>query len=766
MTVTGNGFGGTQGNGVVWIGNMAGVVSGWSNTQVVASVAPNAVSGIVQVQQNGTWSNAVTFTVPVTVGQGTQVTLVPNVFSMVVGDSRTIQALDSNGNAVTGLTWISSDTTVVTLSSDDPPIIAAIAAGNVTITAGSASADVTVYAGPTLPTGTVVWTNPGDSSGVSNIMPAVPSSTGVADVFAQNSSGVVQAITSDGTEAWRISAFGGSTLLPDFQGGLIVADSVSTQSVRKYDGTTGVAKPPIPYTGGQVLVHTDGTLFVMPSYRGQSANQISLFDPVTGSAKPSPTLPSGTYSWTTCPDPGQPASGSGTNFAGIGQAIIAGDGYLYVPYSTTSTVSNVSCDNTGAGQSTYQMGVFRVGSDGSATDISLGSWSSSCVIPGGCAPYSVGNIGTLITNADQGVMYSWQLFNCDGMSNCTSKNQLTTIYTDRSTSTTTLNVPGHYVQPTLQRADGSYIGTCCGDYIQNGLMVAFTSSGQPLWSQPNDTPRMATVGGGITGASGMTYDRNGNANGQVASGITQSWLGYTYQASPSLSLIANASMTPDPSFSPFQHANQSVNDTAKQQVSADLILRYGSNLTVSPTNGKADVYQEDIGTSLLGMQSGKQGVLQQFCVAGNELAATVTPRTFPGPVTIKRFVKSQSCYSDQTQYDCGVSIGDDTGGLLTTNPQLQTAGGNANGQVFNLDLPGFSGSYVTFSSVPLRDRVNFEAYAVGPDNNTQISRKIKYYVRLSCVSNSQGVPYFSTVPNISNDNQIGFGVTPTTWNLK
>jgi hypothetical protein len=54
---------------------------------------------------------------------------------------------------------------------------------------------------------------------------------------------------------------------------------------------------------------------------------------------------------------------------------------------------------------------------------------------------------------------------------------------------------------------------------------------------------------------------------------------------------------------------------------------------------------------------------------------------------------------------------------------------------------------------------------VGTDGTSQISRKIRYYVRLSCISNSQGVPYFSTVPNISNDNQIGFGTTPTTWDL-
>ncbi|HEX8817337.1 MAG TPA: hypothetical protein VF753_17720, partial [Terriglobales bacterium] len=58
---------------------------------------------------------------------------------------------------------------------------------HVTITAGGASADVTVS--PTLALGTVLWSNPGDGSGVYKIVPAVPSSSGVADVFAFQNDG-------------------------------------------------------------------------------------------------------------------------------------------------------------------------------------------------------------------------------------------------------------------------------------------------------------------------------------------------------------------------------------------------------------------------------------------------------------------------------------------------------------------------------------------------------------------------------------------------
>jgi hypothetical protein len=43
----------------------------------------------------------------------------------VVVDTRSIQAVDSSGNPITGLTWTSSNTDVATLSTDDPPIVTA-----------------------------------------------------------------------------------------------------------------------------------------------------------------------------------------------------------------------------------------------------------------------------------------------------------------------------------------------------------------------------------------------------------------------------------------------------------------------------------------------------------------------------------------------------------------------------------------------------------------------------------------------------------------
>jgi uncharacterized protein YjdB len=64
---------------------------------------------------------------------GAIVTLVPNLLNLAVGDTHTIQALNAAGQPVTGLTWTSSDLNVVSLSSDNPTVLSALAAGHVTI---------------------------------------------------------------------------------------------------------------------------------------------------------------------------------------------------------------------------------------------------------------------------------------------------------------------------------------------------------------------------------------------------------------------------------------------------------------------------------------------------------------------------------------------------------------------------------------------------------------------------------------------------------
>ena len=109
VTFTGTGFGTSQGTGAAILGTTAPAqILSWSETQIVATVAASALSGVAHIQQNGAWSNALSFTVPPP-GGGTGNTLVPVMLNMVVGDTHTIQALNPSSHPVTGLTWTSSD---------------------------------------------------------------------------------------------------------------------------------------------------------------------------------------------------------------------------------------------------------------------------------------------------------------------------------------------------------------------------------------------------------------------------------------------------------------------------------------------------------------------------------------------------------------------------------------------------------------------------------------------------------------------------------
>jgi hypothetical protein len=61
VTVTGRNFGAVQGKAIVAIGSMKGIVKSWSDTKIIATIAPNAHKGSALVLQNGLYSNAVPF---------------------------------------------------------------------------------------------------------------------------------------------------------------------------------------------------------------------------------------------------------------------------------------------------------------------------------------------------------------------------------------------------------------------------------------------------------------------------------------------------------------------------------------------------------------------------------------------------------------------------------------------------------------------------------------------------------------------------------
>jgi hypothetical protein len=528
VTITGTGFGAMQAGGTVWLGSAAGQVSSWSDTQIVAVVASNTMTGVVRVQQNGTWSNTLAFTVP---GAGPADHLAPHMINMAVGDTHTIQALSSSGQSLTGLTWTSSDPTIVSLSADNPPVLTAVAVGRVTISAGGASADVTVS--PTLALGTVLWSNPGDGSGVYNIVPAVPSSSGVADVFAFQNDDLVQAITADGTLAWTADVSGARSVLPDFQGGLVVTRSnfgSGGGTIQKLDGITGQPYPAYTvdpaWSPGQTVVHPDGTVFSVQTLQNTDTNpDCASSDSATNCYAVvgiDPTMGAQKFRI--------PLEGKQDELAGPNSVIIAGDGYAYVSWAYRETW----VDGNGQSWSNNHLKLLRAGTDGTYQKMTILDWTFA--VSDWIPLWDV----SIITNADTGVLLTWEDEET-GNTSMTSHMALT------SGSSVSVTAPPQIAQaqaisPVLQAQDGSFIGIVGvqqADYSTQQQMVAFDASGNIHWVVPgNWQPQIATADGGVIATqldsnwnpiATVTFDQNGNATGQMASLAVESWRGNMYQ---------------------------------------------------------------------------------------------------------------------------------------------------------------------------------------------------------------------------------------------
>jgi hypothetical protein len=125
VTITGSGFGATQGSGRVWLGTTNGVVVTWSDAQVMATVASGSTTGTVAILQGGVWSNSVTFAVST-----------PNITSVtptsgVAGTQVTITGSGFGATKGSGRVWLGTTDGVV-VSWSDAQVVATVASGSQT----------------------------------------------------------------------------------------------------------------------------------------------------------------------------------------------------------------------------------------------------------------------------------------------------------------------------------------------------------------------------------------------------------------------------------------------------------------------------------------------------------------------------------------------------------------------------------------------------------------------------------------------------------
>jgi hypothetical protein len=749
VTVTGSSFGATQGSSSLSIGSAPLTVVSWSDTQILAAVGTGTTTGTLSVHVGSNTAPGPTFTITSSFPYNVS----PRLLNMLVGESRTVSVTNGSGAPLTGLHWITTDPTIVSLSTDDPPVLTAVAAGSATVYAGTVPISVTVNAGSSLPSGTAIWSLPLGGFGELNIVPAVPSSSGT-DVFALDSAGTLSAVSVDGNIVWQVPGVVGG-LIPDFSGNalLLTPNSYSDGQgntyyydvLRRVDQGAGLSAALHTYTGfvyngsqpttqvaERAIPDTTGVVFI------QDNTVVSVLNPSTGRTLGSVDIEDGNA------DYDQQGKFVGAIF---GNFIVAGDGNAYLPY----TYHNETGTNSGGGhidlQSDTYLKLLRVSPDGTYTKTELHSWhkhinytplpdptgySGEYVTSSGSdIDYTINGIPanySVVTNADAGVavfatVYAEatcdveyiDLFNpgysfSEGCPDQTPHELISYVSKDSMTSQMDFTALPHFV-PALQREDGSYVGS--DTFEVDHIVAAIGPDGSLLWQQPIDanfttpTPLYATSDGGVivrstpllSGPSTIyTLDQDGNVTSSTSdTGAVSSWTNKWY-VDPAGTLM-NVSRTVNRlagTFAAIWGGNQSHNGTSIDQIQTLMGESDAEQAPVSdaPIN---PFYDSNYNSIELLTSTSVSNIWSNFLLSfagvtgvNNDIANIVT--TLPVEST-------------------GTKIG-----FELMNPFLRLGQGPFYVKVKALDAASYTLSAVTLVGHPLRGRRYFRVFSLGPND--------------------------------------------------
>jgi hypothetical protein len=251
----------------------------------------------------------------------------------------------------------------------------------------------------------------------------------------------------------------------------------------------------------------------------------------------------------------------------LGGPIIAGDGYFYIAYqyqnetyvSQSAVVCFTSYSATSTTNTAEHLMLLRVGTDGSSSKIDVKDWQSSNMNVNGesvtTGAFPDLTAAKIITNTDAGTVLTWEA----GTVAAVTYGFATTV----DTGVAYFGSTAAPVFPVLQAQDGTVYGTD-NTYSK---MIHFDQYGNTIWSVPNDYPQIATADGGVIGSSGITYDSQGRAEGQIANLPTKGWLGDSYQTGAnSIQSVEPVPVDPASSLGAFLSGNPSGNNTAAQDV--------------------------------------------------------------------------------------------------------------------------------------------------------------------------------------------------------
>jgi len=420
VSITGSNFGSS---GTVTFNGVNAGTTNWTDTVIVAQVPNAATSGPVLVSVSGVSTNPVPFTVSTTPGAITAISITPATFAMLIGDARTLQAVDSNGSPITGVSWSSSDTGIASFDAETG-VLTANAEGQATITGTfqnfTARAAVNVYVADDngyYPEGAVLWSGQamaGYSAG--QVIQATPTDSNLVDLFAldmdsQQANASIRGLTADGQQKWTTQLTIPTiapVFVPDRQGGLLITQQpvqpgYSPYSLLKVDNNTG--KPSwiySPLSDGsygcdawipdKVSVHPDGTIYAVklshvcfsPSSYSVRATVVAL-DGATGLPKFSVDLPQSRdteyYNGLLYQDSNESPYTSPIS--------IMPDGSVYLEAESTVSRTDQFCTSSCVGTQsiTDTVSLIRILSDGSSSTQVLNSYTCSANFPGSsCYP--------------------------------------------------------------------------------------------------------------------------------------------------------------------------------------------------------------------------------------------------------------------------------------------------------------------------------------------------------------------------------------------
>jgi len=374
VTILGSGFGQNQGSSAVTFNGVTAPAPGnWSDSSITVQVPSAATTGPVVVNVNAVNSNGVYFTVQPPPGAVNSITISPATATIVVGQTKNVTLKDNNGASITTAQWSVNNNTV-SLSTDNPPVLTALAAGTVTLSATysgfTAHATITVASGP-LAIGTVLWSVPAVSAnGNSQLLHVDNADDGGPALYALDTrSSTLSAFTDDGQLVWTVTDPPISGMAVDNNGGVL--DFINNSSIVRRDSNTGLLtwRYDSPGTlfgsivddlgyipGGRgvptVAIHPDGTIYTAellnnvisspePNYRAFQQDQIVALNPNIGQPKFTIPMP---VNHVVVNFPGCPPSNSSTSDyhtpAAYGQITIGVYGTIYVVLQNSNIVSD------------------------------------------------------------------------------------------------------------------------------------------------------------------------------------------------------------------------------------------------------------------------------------------------------------------------------------------------------------------------------------------------------------------------------------------